>query len=50
MPKQGFKSINIPLKMYHRLEEYVDENVGFVTVTEVVRSALRDYLWATEDK
>jgi Arc/MetJ-type ribon-helix-helix transcriptional regulator len=45
MPKNEFRGITLPEGLYHQLENYVAQSNGYyVSVTEVVREALRDYL------
>ena len=45
MSKNEFRGITLPEGLYHQLETYVEQSNGYyVSVTEVVREALRDYL------
>ena len=45
MPRDEYRAITIPEGLYERLEQYVKESNGFyVSISEVVREALRDYL------
>jgi Arc/MetJ-type ribon-helix-helix transcriptional regulator len=45
MPKNDFHDISLPTGLNHQLENYVAQSNGYyVSVTEVVREALRDYL------
>jgi len=44
MTRRGFRSLTIPASLYQDVERFVDESHGrYVTVTEVVREALRNY-------
>jgi Arc/MetJ-type ribon-helix-helix transcriptional regulator len=43
--RTGFHSITLPVGLYRELEQFVERSNGFyISVTEVVREALRDYL------
>jgi len=45
MPKRGFRSLTIPEGLYKELEKYFKQTNGiYVTVSEVLREALREYL------
>jgi Arc/MetJ-type ribon-helix-helix transcriptional regulator len=45
MSRNGFKSLTIPEGLYLELEKFVDQSNGYyVSISEVVREALRDYL------
>lgn len=45
MSKTVFHPITLPTGLYHQLENYVEQSKGYyVSITEVVREALRDYL------
>lgn len=45
MSKTAFRAISLPKGLYMQLENYVEQSNGYyVSVTEVVREALRDYL------
>ena len=44
MPRGGYRSLTIPEGLAKKLEEYVKTHTGYVTITEVVREALREYL------
>jgi Arc/MetJ-type ribon-helix-helix transcriptional regulator len=45
MSKTEFRAITLPEGLYMQLENYVEQSNGsYVSVTEVVREALRDYL------
>jgi Arc/MetJ-type ribon-helix-helix transcriptional regulator len=45
MSRTGFKSLTIPEGLWIELEKFVEESNGYyVSVAEVVREALRDYL------
>ncbi|UCH01519.1 MAG: hypothetical protein JSV20_06560 [Candidatus Bathyarchaeota archaeon] len=45
MPKKGYKSLTIPEGLYKELENYVIQSNGrYVSISEVVREALRNYL------
>jgi Arc/MetJ-type ribon-helix-helix transcriptional regulator len=45
MSKTAFRALTVPEGLYLQLENYVDQSNGYyVSVTEVVREALRDYL------
>jgi Arc/MetJ-type ribon-helix-helix transcriptional regulator len=45
MTRRGFRSLTIPASLYRDVELFVEESHGrYVTVTEVVREALRNYL------
>jgi Arc/MetJ-type ribon-helix-helix transcriptional regulator len=45
MSRSGYKSLTIPEGLYRELERFVKESQGhYVSVAEVVREALRQYL------
>ena len=45
MSRNGFKSLTIPEGLYLELEKFVAQSNGYyVSISEVVREALRDYL------
>jgi Arc/MetJ-type ribon-helix-helix transcriptional regulator len=45
MPRDDYRAITLPEGLYVRLEKYVQDSNGFyVSVTEVVREALREFL------
>jgi Arc/MetJ-type ribon-helix-helix transcriptional regulator len=45
MSKNEFRGITLPEGLYHQLEKFVAHSKGYyVSVAEVVREALRDYL------
>ena len=45
MSRNEFRALTIPEGLYLQLENHVDQSNGYyVSVTEVVREALRDYL------
>ena len=45
MTRRGFRSLTIPASLYQDVERFVEQSNGrYVTVTEVVREALRNYL------
>ena len=45
MSRNGFKSLTIPKGLYKELENYVEQSNGYyVSISEVVREAIRDYL------
>jgi metal-responsive CopG/Arc/MetJ family transcriptional regulator len=45
MSRNGFKSLTIPEGLYLELEKFVEQsNSYYVSISEVVREALRDYL------
>jgi Arc/MetJ-type ribon-helix-helix transcriptional regulator len=45
MSRTEFRALTLPEGLYLQLENYVDQSNGYyVSVTEVVREALRDYL------
>jgi Arc/MetJ-type ribon-helix-helix transcriptional regulator len=45
MSRNGFKSLTIPEGLYLELERFVEQSNGYyVSISEVVREALRDYL------
>jgi metal-responsive CopG/Arc/MetJ family transcriptional regulator len=45
MAKSEFRSITIPEGLYKELEKYYNQTNGiYVTVSEVLREALREYL------
>ena len=44
MPRDDYRAITLPEGLYERLEQYVKDSNGFyVSVTEVVREALREF-------
>ncbi len=45
MSRNGFKSLTIPEGLYKELEKFVEQSNGYyVSISEVVREAIRDYL------
>ena len=45
MPRRGYRSLTIPEGLYNELEKYFDKSNGiYVTMSEIVREALREYL------
>ena len=45
MPRRGYRSLTIPEGLYNELKKYFDKsNDTYVTMSEVVREALREYL------
>ena len=45
MPRSGYRSLTIPEGLYRELEKYVElSNGSYVSISEVVREAIRDYL------
>ncbi len=45
MPRTGYRSLMIPEGLYNKLEKYFDKSNGtYVTMSEVIREALREYL------
>ncbi len=45
MPRRGYRSLTIPEGLYNELEKYFDKSNGiYVTMSEVIREALREYL------
>ena len=44
MVREGFRSITLPEGLYGQLERIVESDAGYVTVSELVRAALREYL------
>jgi metal-responsive CopG/Arc/MetJ family transcriptional regulator len=45
MPRRGYRSLTIPEGLYSELKKYFDKsNDTYVTMSEVVREALREYL------
>lgn len=45
MPRRGYRSLTIPDGLYKELEKYYEKTNGiYVTISEVVREALREYL------
>jgi Arc/MetJ-type ribon-helix-helix transcriptional regulator len=45
MSRTAFRALTLPTGLYLQLENYVAQSNGYyVSVTEVVREALRDYL------
>ena len=45
MSRNEFRGITLPEGLYQQLENYVEQSNGYyVSVTEVVREALREYL------
>ena len=48
MSRNEFHAITLPARLYLQLENYVEQSNGhYVSVAEVVRKALRDYLKKT---
>jgi Arc/MetJ-type ribon-helix-helix transcriptional regulator len=47
MPRKDYRSLTIPEGLYLELEKFVEQSNGYyVSISEVVREALRDYLRA----
>lgn len=44
MPRRGYRSLTIPEGLYKQLEKYVESHSGYVSISEVVREALREFL------
>jgi Arc/MetJ-type ribon-helix-helix transcriptional regulator len=45
MTRRGYRSVAIPASLYQNIERFIEESNGrYITVTEVVREALRTYL------
>ena len=45
MSRKDYRSITLPEGLYQELEKFVDTSNGYyVSIAEVVREALRDYL------
>ena len=44
MVKKGFRSITLPERLYEQLKKIVESDASYVTVSELVRAALREYL------
>ncbi len=45
MPRNDFRSLTLPEGLYLELEKFVAQSNGYyVSISEVVREALRDYL------
>ncbi len=45
MSRRGYRSLTIPEGLYKKLEKYVEQSKGsYVSISEVVREALREYL------
>jgi Arc/MetJ-type ribon-helix-helix transcriptional regulator len=45
MPRNGYRSLTIPEGLYHEIEKYIDKSNGsYVSISEVVREALREYI------
>ena len=45
MPRRGYRSLTIPEGLYKKIEKYIDKSNGsYVSISEVVREALREYL------
>jgi len=45
MPRRGYRSLAIPEGLYKELEKYIEQSNGsYVSISEVVREALREYL------
>lgn len=45
MSKRSYKSLTIPDGLYRELEKFVQDSGGYyVSISEVVREAVRDYL------
>lgn len=50
MPRHGYRGLSIPEGLYREIEEYVEQSNGrYVSVSEVVREALREYLRKNSD-
>jgi Arc/MetJ-type ribon-helix-helix transcriptional regulator len=45
MPRRGYRSLTIPEGLYQELEKFVElSNGSYVSISEVVREAIRGYL------
>ncbi len=45
MSRKNYRSLTLPEGLYKKLKKYVEQSNGsYVSVSEVVREALRDYL------
>ena len=45
MSRKNYRSLTLPEGLYKELEKYIDQSNGsYVSVSEVVREALREYL------
>jgi Arc/MetJ-type ribon-helix-helix transcriptional regulator len=45
MSRRGYRSLTIPEGLYKKIEKYIDKSNGsYVSISEVVREALREYL------
>jgi Arc/MetJ-type ribon-helix-helix transcriptional regulator len=45
MPRNGYRSLTIPEGLYQELEKFVElSNGSYVSISEVVREAIRGYL------
>jgi Arc/MetJ-type ribon-helix-helix transcriptional regulator len=45
MPRRKYRSLILPEGLYKELEKYIEQTNGmYVTISEVVREALREYL------
>ena len=45
MPRTGYRSLTIPEGLYNELEKYFNKSNGtYVTMSEIIREALREYL------
>jgi len=45
MSRKEYRSLTIPEGLYKELEKYIERsNGGYVSISEVVREALREYL------
>jgi Arc/MetJ-type ribon-helix-helix transcriptional regulator len=45
MSRKNYRSLTLPEGLYKELEKYIERSNGsYVSVSEVVREALRDYL------
>lgn len=51
MPRVKYRSILIPHGLYDELDKYLNDSKGhYVTVSEIVREALRDFLKTHENE
>ena len=45
MKQKGYRSLTIPEGLSKQIEKYIDDSNGsYITLSEVVREALREYL------
>jgi Arc/MetJ-type ribon-helix-helix transcriptional regulator len=51
MPRKDYRSLTIPKGLYLELEKFVEQSNGsYVSISEVVREALRAYLRKQHDE